>query len=65
MTGKIFRAILGAALVVLLLSFMVVSAVLYDNFAEVDRRQLREELELAVRGTEKAGEDYLESLGSR
>jgi len=65
MTAKIFRAILGAALVVLLLSFMVVSAVLYDNFAEVDRRQLREELELAVRGTEKAGEDYLESLGSR
>lgn len=65
MTAKIFRAILGAALAVLLLSFLVVTAVLYGNFVEVDRRQLRDELELAVSGTERAGEDYLGSLGSR
>jgi len=65
MTAKIFRAILGAALAVLLLSFLVVTVVLYGNFVEVDRRQLRDELELAVRGTERAGEDYLRSLGSR
>ena len=44
MTAKIFRAILGAALAVLLLSFLVVTVVLYGNFVEVDRRQLRDEL---------------------
>lgn len=65
MTAKIFRSILGAALAVLLLSFMVVTVVLYGNFVEVGRRQLRDELELAVRGTERAGDDYLASLGNR
>ena len=65
MTAKIFRAILGAALAVLLVSFLVVTAVIYGNFADVSRRQLKEELELVVRGTEQAGETYLSSLGSR
>ena len=65
MTKRIFRSVLGAALAVLLLSFSVVTAVLYGNFIDVGRRQLREELELAVRGTERAGDDYLASLGNR
>ena len=65
MTGKIFRSIFITALAVLLLSFLVVTAVLYGNFVEVGRRQLEDELELAVRGTERAGEDYLASLQNR
>lgn len=65
MTAKIFRAILGASLAVLLVSFLVVTAVLYGNFVDMGRHQLRGELELAVRGTEKAGGDYLSAISSR
>ena len=40
MTAKIFRAILGASLAVLLVSFLVVTAVLYGNFVEMGRHQI-------------------------
>lgn len=65
MTGKIFRAIFGATLAVLLLSFLVVTAVLYGNFQDMGRQQLSDELEIAAQGSEKIGNDFLGSIGGR
>lgn len=62
MTRKIFRSILIAALSVLLLSFIVVTGVLYRHFSDYGHAQLRDELTLAIKGVELSGEEYLVTL---
>lgn len=64
MTRKIFRAIFGATLAVLLLSFLVFTAVLYGNFQNLGRQQLSDGLEMAAQGSEKVGDEFLGSIGS-
>lgn len=65
MTRKIFRSILTAVIIVLILSFAVVTGVLYSHFAETGKSQLEGELSLAVQGVELNGEKYLENIEKR
>lgn len=62
MTRKIFRSILIAVISVLLLSFAVVTGVLYNHFSDYGHAQLRDELTLAIQGVELNGSDYLSTL---
>ncbi|MBR3999963.1 MAG: two-component sensor histidine kinase, partial [Clostridia bacterium] len=59
MTGKIFRSFLIASLIVLLLSLLTVTAVLYNYFGSVQAEELRDELSLAADAVEALGDDYL------
>ena len=63
MTNKILKAILSVATVVLLASLLVITGVLYQYFGNVQKAQLRDELNLAAKGTEQLGQEYLELLG--
>lgn len=65
MTKKIFRSILLAVIAVLILSFSVVTLLLYNNFSAVSTTQLGDELSLAVQGVEVSGEEYLKELESK
>ena len=65
MTKKIFRSIILAVIVVLILSFSVVTLLLYNNFSDVSTTQLSDELNLAAQGVEASGEDYLKELQSK
>ena len=65
MTKKIFRSIILAVIVVLILSFSVVTLLLYNNFSDVSTIQLSDELNLAAQGVEASGEDYLKELQSK
>ena len=65
MTGKIFRSILFAVIAVLILSFAVVTGILYNNFSEVEKTQLNTELGLAAEGVELSGEEYLKKLSGK
>lgn len=62
MTGKIFRSILSAVIAVLLLSFSVVTGVLYNNFSELGMTELKDELGLAAKAVELEGQNYLEKI---
>ncbi len=62
MTGKIFKSTLAVAIVVLMLSFAVITGVLYQYFENIQQRQLKDELKLAAAGTEQLGEKYLDGL---
>ena len=62
MTSKIFRSTVFVAVVVLLCSLGVVMGVLYDHFTGVQIRQLKDELSLAVTGTEQYGNAFLENV---
>ena len=62
MTSKIFRSTVLAAVVVLLCSLSVVMGVLYSHFTGVQVDQLRDELSLAVTGTEQYGNTFLENV---
>lgn len=62
MTRKIFRSILMAVISVLLLSFTVVTGVLYNHFSDYGHAQLRDELTLAIQGVELNGAEYLSAL---
>lgn len=62
MTRKIFRSILMAVISVLLLSFTVVTAALYNHFSDYGHAQLRDELTLAIQGVELNGAEYLSAL---
>ena len=61
MTNKILKAILSVAISVLMASFVLITGVLYQYFGNVQRSQLKDELSLAARATEQAGEAYLAS----
>ncbi len=65
MTKKIFRSIILAVIVVLILSFSVVTLLLYNDFSDVSTTQLSDELNLAAQGVEVSGEDYLKELQSK
>ena len=62
MTSKIFRSTVFVAVVVLLCSLGVVMGVLYSHFSGVQVRQLKDELSLAVTGTEQYGNAFLENV---
>jgi len=62
MTGKIFRSTVFVAVAVLLCSLGVVMGVLYDHFSGVQVEQLKDELSLAVTGTEQFGDAFLENV---
>ena len=62
MTCKIFRSTVFVAVLVLLCSLSVILGVLYNHFTEVQVRQLKDELSLAVTGTEQYGNAFLENV---
>ncbi len=62
MTSKIFRSTVFVAVVVLLCSLSVVMGVLYSHFTHAQLLQLKDELSLAVAGTEQYGNAFLENV---
>ena len=62
MTSKIFRSTVFVAVVVLLCSLGIVMGVLYNHFTGVQVAQLKDELSLAVTGTEQYGDAFLENV---
>ena len=62
MTSKIFRSTVFVAVLVLLCSLGVVMGVLYSHFTGVQVQQLKNELSLAVTGTEQYGNAFLENV---
>ena len=62
MTSKIFRSTVLVAVIVLLCSLGVVMGVLYSHFTQVQVEQLKNELSLAVTGTEQYGNAFLENV---
>ena len=62
MTSKIFRSTVFVALAVLLCSLGIVMGVLYNHFTGVQVEQLKDELSLAVTGTEQYGNAFLENV---
>ena len=62
MTSKIFRSTVFVAVVVLLCSLGIVIGVLYNRFTGVQVQQLKDELSLAVTGTEQYGNAFLENV---
>ena len=62
MTSKIFRSTVFVAVLVLLCSLAVVMGVLYNHFTTVQVQQLKDELSLAVTGTEQYGNAFLENV---
>ena len=62
MTSKIFHSTVFVAVVVLLCSLGIVMGVLYSHFTGVQVEQLKDELSLAVTGTEQYGNAFLENV---
>ena len=65
MTSKILKSILTVATVVLLASLLIITGVLYQYFGNIQKSQLKDELNLAAKATEQLGESYLNSLDSK
>ena len=62
MTNKIFRSTVLVVVFVLLCSLGIVVGVLYNHFTDVQVQQLKDELSLAVTGTEQYGNAFLENV---
>ena len=62
MTSKIFRSTVFVAALVLLCSLGIVMGILYTHFTGVQVQQLKNELSLAVTGTEQYGNAFLENV---
>lgn len=62
MTNKIFRSTVLVAVIVLLCSLSIVMGVLHSHFTQVQVQQLKDELSLAVTGTEQYGNAFLENV---
>ena len=62
MTSKIFRSTVFVAAIVLICSLSIVMGVLYNHFTGVQVQQLKNELSLAVTGTEQYGNTFLENV---
>ncbi len=62
MTSKIFHSTVFVAVVVLLCSLGIVMGVLYNHFTGVQIEQLKDELSMAVTGTEQFGNAFLENV---
>ena len=65
MTSKILKSILTVATVVLMISLLVITGVLYQYFGNMQKAQLKDELNLAAKATEQLGEEYLISLDAK
>lgn len=64
MTSKIFRSTVFVAAIVLLCSLGCIMGCLYDYFDAAQVSRLKEELNLAVIGTEQGGTEFLKRLNS-
>lgn len=64
MTNKILKAILSVASAVLITCLVIITGAMYQYFGSVQQTQLKDELRMAVRGTEEFGTSYLEDLDS-
>ena len=64
MTKKIFHSILLVGGTVLLASLLVIMGCLYEYFGSVEKKQLRDELELAAVAVKENGAEYLSQLSS-
>lgn len=64
MTKKIFRSIITVAMTVLLASFVIACSFLYDNFNDLQVKQLKEELSLVAPYAQNAGDEYFDNLES-
>ena len=64
MTKKIFRSIVFAVAVVLVISFSVVTLVLYNNFSQVSSDKLADQLNIVSTSVEIMGDDYLSAFQS-
>ena len=64
MTKKIFRSIVFAVAVVLVISFSVVTLVLYNNFSQVSSDKLADQLNIVSTSVELMGDDYLSAFQS-
>lgn len=64
MTKKIFRSIVFAVAVVLVISFSVVTLVLYNNFSQVSSDKLADQLNIVSTSVELIGDDYLSAFQS-
>ena len=64
MTKKIFRSIVFAVAVVLVISFSVVTLVLYNNFSQVSTDKLADQLNIVSTSVELMGDDYLSAFQS-
>ena len=62
MVSKIFHSTVFVAVLVLLCSLGIVVGVLYSHFTDVQVQQLKDELSLAVTGTEQYGNAFLENV---
>ena len=62
MVSKIFRSTVFVVVLVLLCSLGIVVGVLYNHFTGVQVQQLKDELSLAVTGTEQYGNAFLENV---
>ena len=62
MRKKIFALTITVILTVLLLSFGIITDVLYNHFTTVSTNQLKDELTLASQGVELSGVDYLKAV---
>lgn len=65
MKKKIFHSIVTVAVAVFAVSIVIIMGVLYSYFADIQERQLSDELLLAVTAVEKNGMEYLEALDSQ
>ena len=65
MSSKIFKSILLVAFSTLLGTLLIITACMFDYFETVQKNQLVDELSIAARGTEAAGEDFLNQLDSK
>ena len=64
MSKKIFRSIIGVAMVVLFASLFMASGFLYDYFNRSQVAQLKAELDLIAANVDKAGIEYFNSFDS-
>ena len=62
MTSKIFRSTIFVAVIVLLCSLGIVMGFLYNHFTGGQVDQLKDELSLAVTGTEQYGKTFLDNV---
>ena len=62
MTKKIMHAIFLVASIILLLSFSIVAGILYTNYSQKQTLQIEDELNIAAKGVELSGLDYLEAI---
>ena len=62
MTKKIMHAIFLVASIILLLSFSIVAGILYKNYSQKQTLQIEDELNIAAKGVELSGLDYLAAI---